>query len=215
MDMKLIVGVMLSVICGSTFAAQFENPRILSHKEWTTNNSLLKVQDAVADKLHAGLSVKGLTPHILNNDREYAGGVMYEDILPEVFANVGEMGNVVGYTSVYIDNYTQVSKKYTLYSLICVASMSSGMRTCGQTEDVVELMPNTYTNFSKSLSLPYQFTSADFQYVEMYSYAYDEDTKQIAGTRALNHVTLSDDTSTDTTSSDAVIDPVPSKAKAK
>lgn len=142
MERKIIVSITLATLSTSTFALDIHKGKLISHKEWTTDNTpaIYKSYPAKAKEMFAHIKQKNLT----SNDKEDV--IIYANTGTEALKTaVGSTIPVYANHYIYIRNNSNVKKSFS-YMLETCASNSDKTQQCAYFSDVVELEADGYAD---------------------------------------------------------------------
>lgn len=152
----LIQFLILLILSSTTFATEYNNARIIEHKEGTKGKvraffKPLKIEKSIIDKQRS------------------ANGESYTAVGSTAFPTQGKIGKEVaihGYHFVAIANETQDIQRYTYTYQVC-ARDSEHSSKCANYFDAIELNPGGKIINSKKVELWIKFNNADEYLVEV------------------------------------------------
>lgn len=155
MKTKLLVSAILVSLTTSAFAIEITNGKLISHKEWTTDNSI---------KLAVKPSDKNLNLAILKKSGSYLPEYIFirDDLDKTMKVVVGSEIKLSGTTMTFISNSHTTPHKYKIVTEICGALPSD---ICGHTEDVVTLNPYGTIQLNSAPTLSINYDTAGSRYI--------------------------------------------------
>lgn len=190
MNMKLLIGVIsLSIIYGNSFASQAHDPRIISHKEYTTGNVILRIQDVTSHDSSKNIPSK-LTD--IQSEAKFLSesGIRFNVYMLDTKVKLGEKTTLGGISNTYIKNFTPNPQRYTLHSVICADSEHTA---CANTVDVIELKSGDDFEFTKRLSIAYKYTNSKETHPLITTVLTKENDPTPYATKADGHVEFADE----------------------
>lgn len=180
MDIKKVIGIStLCVSFSNGYAFIANDPRIISHKEWSTGHiTSFKITDVAAQGIKQRKLAR-VQKHFAQGSLE--NSTLFRVTIPNLRGKIGEEISIGGLSNTYIENFTSSKQTYNLVSVVCVLEITD---SCVVAKDSIELLPGDYIEFSKAIAGIAKMSKAGTYHSFITTYVFAENKPTMYGAEA-------------------------------